>query len=129
MPQANFARRERTVKRIYSATINSLHGLVYGFKTEAALREEIVVLAAAIPIALFIAASPAWYVAMIGALLVVLAVEFLNTAIEKLADHVTPEQHVDIGRIKDFGSAAVFCGLCLAGITWLAALVARFGLF
>jgi diacylglycerol kinase (ATP) len=117
------------VKRIYSATINSLHGLVYGFRTEAALREEIVVLAAAIPIALFIAASPAWYVAMIGTLLVVLAVEFLNTAIEKLADHVTPEQHVDIGRIKDFGSAAVFCGLCLAGITWLAALAARFGLF
>jgi diacylglycerol kinase (ATP) len=117
------------VKRIYSATINSLHGLVYGFKTEAALREEIVVLAAAIPTALFIAASAAWYVAMIGALLVVLAVEFLNTAIEKLADHVTPEQHVDIGRIKDFGSAAVFCGLCLAGITWLAALAARFGLF
>lgn len=117
------------MKRIYSATINSLHGLVYGFKTEAALREEIVVLAAAIPIALFIAASPAWYVAMIGALLVVLAVEFLNTAIEKLADHVTPEQHIDIGRIKDFGSAAVFCGLCLTGLTWLAALAARFGLF
>jgi diacylglycerol kinase (ATP) len=116
------------VKRIYSATINSLHGLVYGFKTEAALREEIVVLAAAIPIALSIAASPAWYVAMIGALLVVLAVEFLNTAIEKLADHVTPQRHVDIGRIKDFGSAAVFCGICLAGLVWLAAIAVRCGL-
>ena len=117
------------MKRIYSATINSLHGLVYGFRTEAALREEILVLAAAIPIALVIAANLAWYVAMIGALLVVLAVEFLNTAIEKLADHVTPEQHIDIGRIKDFGSAAVFCGLCLSGLIWLAALAVRCGLF
>ena len=52
---------------------------------------------------------------MIAALLVVLAVEFLNTAIEKLSDHVTPEQHRDIGRIKDFGSSAVFCALALAG--------------
>jgi diacylglycerol kinase (ATP) len=125
----NFSKARRPVKRIYSATINSLHGLVYGFRTEAALREEILVLAAAIPIALVIAANLAWYVAMIGALLVVLAVEFLNTAIEKLADHVTPEQHIDIGRIKDFGSAAVFCGLCLSGLIWLAALAVRCGLF
>ena len=117
------------MKRIYSMTINSLHGLVYGFKTEAALREEILVLAAAIPIALVTAVSLAWYVAMIGGLLVLLAVEFLNTAIEKLADHVTPEQHIDIGRIKDFGSAAVFCGLCLSGLIWLAALAVRCGLF
>jgi diacylglycerol kinase (ATP) len=62
-------------------------------------------------------------------LLTVLAVEFLNTAIEKLSDHVTPEHHVAIGRIKDFGSAAVFCGLCLAGLVWLAALAVRCGLF
>ncbi len=116
------------MKRIYSATINSLHGLIYGFKTEAALREEIVVLAAAILIAFLVAPSLAWYVAMIGALLIVLAVEFLNTAIEKLSDHVTPEQHIAIGRIKDFGSAAVFCGLCLAGLVWLAALAVRCGL-
>jgi len=121
-------RRGRTVKRIFSATINSLRGLIYGFKSEAALREEIVGLAAAIVIAFFIAPSLAWYVAMIGAVLTVLAVEFLNTAIEKLADHVTPEHHVDIGRIKDFGSAAVFCGLCLAGLIWLAALALRLGL-
>jgi diacylglycerol kinase (ATP) len=52
----------------------------------------------------------------------------LNTAIEKLADHVTREQHADIRRIKDFGSAAVFCGLCLAGLVWIAAIAVRFGL-
>jgi diacylglycerol kinase (ATP) len=117
------------VKRIFSATINSLHGLIYGFRTEAALREEIVILAAAILIAIFLAPNLAWYVAMIGVLLTVLAVEFLNTAIEKLSDHVTPEHHIAIGRIKDFGSAAVFCGLCLAGLIWLAALAVRCGLF
>jgi diacylglycerol kinase (ATP) len=65
---------------------------------------------------------------MLAALLVVLAVELLNTAIEKLSDHVTREHHPDIGKIKDFGSAAVFCTLCLAGLIWLAALAVRFGL-
>jgi diacylglycerol kinase (ATP) len=127
---ATFPRQSDTpVKRLYNATINTLHGLVYGFKTEAALREEIVVLAAAIPVGLFLAPSLAWYVAMIGTLLVLLAVELLNTAIEKLADYVTREQHPDIRRIKDFGSAAVFCALCLAGLVWAAALAVRCGLF
>jgi diacylglycerol kinase (ATP) len=116
------------LKRLYSATQNSLRGLVDGFKTEPALRDEAILVVAALPLGLIVAPSGAWYAGMIGALLIVLAVEFLNTAIEKLADHVTREQHKDIRRIKDFGSAAVFCGLCLAGLIWLAALAVRCGL-
>ena len=116
------------MKRIYSAAKNSLRGLIDGVRTEAAIREEAVIFVLAVPLGVFIAPSLAWYVAMIAALLVVLAVEFLNTAIEKLADHVTPERHRDIGRIKDWGSSAVFCGLALAGLVWLAALAVRFGL-
>jgi len=116
------------LKRLYSATANSLRGIVDGVKTEAAIREEAMLLVLALPLGFFLAPSADWYLAMIGVLLILLAVEFLNTAIEKLADHVTPERHVDIGRIKDYGSAAVFCGLCLAGLVWLAAIVVRCGL-
>jgi diacylglycerol kinase (ATP) len=116
------------LKRLFSATVNSLHGIVDGFRTEPALRDEAVMLAAAVPLGFLLAPSMIWYAAMIGVLLIVLAVEFLNTAIEKLADHVTPEQHSEIRRIKDFGSAAVFCGLCLIGIVWLAAIAVRLGL-
>jgi diacylglycerol kinase (ATP) len=116
------------VKRLTNAIQNSLRGLADGFKTEPALRDEAILFVAAVPLGLLVAPSAAWYVAMIGALIVVLAVEFLNTAIEKLADHVTPEQNTDIRRIKDFGSAAVFCSLCLAGLIWFTALVARCGL-
>jgi diacylglycerol kinase (ATP) len=116
------------LKRLFSATKNSLRGLVDGFKTEPALREEAILFVVAVLLGLVLAPSAVWYVAMIGVILVLLAVEFLNTAIEKLADHVTREQHNDIRRIKDFGSAAVFCGLCLTGLVWLAAIAVRFGL-
>jgi diacylglycerol kinase (ATP) len=116
------------LKRLYSATQNSIRGLVDGLKTEAALRDEAVLFAAGLLLGLVVAPSGAWYAAMIGTLLVVLAVEFLNTAIEKLADHVTREQHSEIRRIKDFGSAAVFCSLGLAGLVWLTALAVRCGL-
>jgi diacylglycerol kinase (ATP) len=116
------------VKRLYNATINSLRGLAYGFRHEAALREEAVLLVAGTLLGLMAAPSVSWYVAMVGSLLVVLAVELLNTAIEKLADHVTREQHPAIGAIKDFGSAAVLCALGVAGLIWLAAIALRCGL-
>jgi diacylglycerol kinase (ATP) len=116
------------VKRLFSATINSLRGLAYGFAHEAALREEMLLLVAGVVAGVFIAPSVAWYVAMVGSLLVLLAVEFLNTAVEKLADYITRERHVEIRRLKDFGSSAVLCAICLAGLVWLAAIALRLGL-
>ncbi len=116
------------MKRLVAATRNSIRGIVDGVRTEPAVRDEAVLLVVALPLGYVLAPNGVWYVAMIGVLLVVLAVEFLNTAIEKLADHVTPERDNQIGRIKDFGSSAVFCGLCLVGMTWLAAIAVRLGL-
>ena len=118
-----------SVKRLFSATINSLRGLRYGFQSEAALREEMLLLAAGVLLGFIVAPSVGWYVIMIASLLILLVVEFLNTAIEKLADYVTRERHIEIRRIKDFGSAAVFCAICLSGLVWLAALAVQVGLF
>jgi diacylglycerol kinase (ATP) len=115
------------VKRLYSATLNSLRGLGYCLRYEAAVREEGILFVIAVPLGFFLAPSVAWYVAMIGSLLVLLSIELLNTAVEKLADFVTLERHVEIRRIKDFGSAAVFCVLWLVGLIWLAAVAQRFG--
>ena len=116
------------MKRIYNATLNSIRGIRYGVVHEAAIREEAILLVAGLLLGLLIAPSVVWYMLLVGSLLVLLGIELLNTAIEKLADHVTPEHHIDILRIKDYGSAAVFCGICLAGVTWLAALAVRLGL-
>jgi diacylglycerol kinase (ATP) len=114
--------------RIYRATRNTFRGLILAVRSEAALRQEIITLAIAVPAGFFLAPDAGWYVAMIGVLWVVMAVELLNTAIEKFADHVTPEWHSQIGMIKDCGSAAVFCTLCLAALVWIAGLAVRFDL-
>ena len=115
------------MKRLFSATINSLRGIRYGFRSEAALREEMLLLVAGIVAGFFAAPGVMWYVVMVGSLLLLLAVESLNTAVEKLADYVTLERHIEIRRIKDFGSAAVFCAICFAGLVWLAAVAVRCG--
>ncbi len=119
---------ELDVKRLYNAFLNTLRGFGYCLVHEAAVREETVLLVIAVPLGLFIAPGVGWYVAMIGSLLAVLAVELLNTSVEKLADHITRDWHVEIRRVKDFGSAAVFCALCFTGLIWLAAIALRLGL-
>jgi diacylglycerol kinase (ATP) len=58
---------------------------------------------------------------------VVLIVELLNTAIEKLADRLTTEHDMQIGRVKDMGSAAVGVALVMAGLFWIFAIVERVG--
>jgi diacylglycerol kinase (ATP) len=86
------------------------------------------VFAVAVPLA-FLIAKDAWrWVALIGVLLAVMIAELLNTAVEKLSDHVTPQTHPAIGRIKDMASAAVGLSLLLAALVWGAALVERLGL-
>lgn len=116
------------MKRIYNATRNSMRGLAFAAHSEPALRQEMGALVAALVIAPLAAPEPAWAVAMVGSILFIMAVELLNTAIEKIADHVTPEWHSAIGELKDIGSAGVFCALVLAALIWAAAIALRVGL-
>jgi len=113
---------------MWRATLNSWRGLIAAAKSEQAFREELVALALALPLA-FVIAAEAWKrMTLVGVILLLMAVELLNTAIEKLSDHVTPSQHPDIGRIKDMSSAAVGVALAIAGFTWLLALAQWVGL-
>ncbi len=113
---------------LVAAFMNTCAGLSHALRTERAVRQEALVLALAIPLALFVGAGLWQRVALVGVVLFVMAVELLNTCIEKLCDHVTPERHPMIKIVKDMGSAAVFCALLIAGLVWLAALAERLGL-
>ncbi len=52
--------------------------------------------------------------------------EALNTAIERLCDHVTPERHPEIGRIKDVAAGAVLLAAITAVVTGLLVFIPRF---
>jgi diacylglycerol kinase (ATP) len=107
------------------ATVNSWNGLVAATRSEAAIRQELVALALSVPLA-FVVATDMWKrLTLVAVVLLLIIVELLNTAIEKLADHVTPATHPGIGRIKDMGSAAVGVALLVAAGIWLVALGER----
>ena len=114
--------------RLLLAARNTWNGLLAATRSEEAVRQELVVLVLAVPLA-FVVATDAWRrLILIAVILFILVVELLNTALEKLSDHVTPDSHPDIGRVKDMASAAVGLSLLLAALVWLVALGERLGL-
>ena len=113
--------------RLWRATINTRNGLAFAIRSEQAVREELVVLAISIPLAWLIGATTMRRVELVAAVVLVLVVELLNTAIEKLADRLTTDHDPKIGQVKDMGSAAVGVSLLMAGMFWIFALVERIG--
>jgi diacylglycerol kinase (ATP) len=113
--------------RLWRATINTRNGLVFAIRSEQAIREELVALVLSLPLAWLIGTSAMRRIELVAAVVMVLVVELLNTAIEKLADRLTTDHDLQIGRVKDVGSAAVGVALVTAGLFWLFALAERMG--
>jgi diacylglycerol kinase (ATP) len=113
--------------RFWRATINSRNGMAFAIRSEQAVREELVALVLSLPLAWLIGVTLMRRVELVGAVVLVLVVELLNTAIEKLADRLTTDHDPQIGKVKDLGSAAVGVALAMAGLFWLFALAERIG--
>ena len=119
--------RDFELLRFWRATLNSRNGMAFAIRSEQAVREELVALVLSLPLAWLIGVTLMRRVELVSAVLLVLVVELLNTAIEKLADRLTTDHDPQIGRVKDLGSAAVGVALVVAGLFWLFALAERIG--
>jgi len=105
--------------RIWNALFYSLDGLAAAFRHEDAFRQEVFLASILIPAVFFLPASGAGRALMIGAVLLVLIVELLNSAVEATVDRISPENHPLAKRAKDIGSAAVFLSLLNVPTVWL----------
>ncbi len=107
------------LRRIWNAFFYSLAGLAAAFRHEDAFRQEVFLAAILIPAAFFMPASGTGRALMVGAVLLVLIVELLNSAVEEAVDRISLENHLLAKRAKDIGSAAVFISLVNVPVVWL----------
>ena len=107
------------VKRIYAAFLYSLQGFRMAWKSEHAFRQELMLVIPGVIVAFLLPLPPLEKVALVAVLLLVLIVELINSAIEAVVDRISFDPHPLSRNAKDFGSAAVFLALTLAGLTWL----------
>jgi diacylglycerol kinase (ATP) len=117
---------KRGLQRVLNATRYSIDGLRAAWAHEDAFRQEALLAAVMIPLALLLPVGVIEKILLIGTVVLVLIVELLNTGIEAAVDRDSFEINPLGKRAKDFGSAAVMLALLVAGGTWLAILAERF---
>ncbi len=104
--------------RLINALGYSRDGLAAAWKNEAAFREEVLLAAIAIPLAIVLGKTGIERGLLIGAILLILIVEILNSGLEAVVDKASPEKHELAKRAKDMGSAAVLLSLVNAAVIW-----------
>ncbi len=110
-------------RRLVSAFLYSIEGFGAAWKSEEAIKVEVVLLPLLVGVAVCLGRTRLEQAIMISALLIVIIVELLNTAIEKTIDRISIEQNQLSKRVKDMGSAAVLGAILNATMVWAMVLV------
>jgi diacylglycerol kinase (ATP) len=106
------------LQRVLNAAGYSWAGLTAAFRHEDAFRQEVFLALLLVPLALYLGETGIARALMIGAVLGVLIVELLNSALEAAVDRISLEHHLLIKRAKDMGSAAVMIALINVVVVW-----------
>ena len=106
------------IKRILKAFIYSRDGFVSAYKSETALRQDVMVFILFSAIALCLD-LPIWQKAiLISSLLFIIIMELVNTAVEVVIDRISPDYHELSKKAKDIGSMLVLLSFVNALILW-----------
>ena len=105
--------------RIRNALVYSMRGLALALRIESAFRQELMLAAVLVPVAIALSLPALDTLALVASVAMVLIVELVNSSIEAAVDRISLDHHRLSGRAKDLGSAAVFVALLLCLVTWL----------
>ena len=111
------------LRRLINAFGYSIAGTLAAFKHEDAFRQEVILSAILIPLALYLGQTGIEQALMIASIILVIIVELLNSSVEATVDRISVKRHKLAKRAKDIGSAAVFFSLINAAVIWFLILV------
>ncbi len=114
----HYGHRPRGIVGIWRAARWSWQGLRAAWLHESSFRLEVMAFVIMAPLGLWLGQTAVERVLLLGAILLVLAAELLNSAIEAVIERYGAEFHVLAGRAKDMGSAAVFVLLVNVALVW-----------
>lgn len=105
------------LKRSIAKFRYAFEGLGHGLLHDRSIRIQAVIGASVIVLCLPLSLYPYEWVLILSMILLVLAAEFMNSAVEALCDKIYPDYHIQAKKIKDYAAAAVLL------ISMIAALV------
>ena len=111
------------LRRILSATRNSLEGFAAAVRHEDAFRQELCLAVLLVPAGLWLGRDGLERALLVATVLFVLVVELLKSAVEATVDRISFDNHRLAKRAKDIGSAAVMLSITTAVSVWLLVLI------
>jgi len=93
--------------KILRSFVFAFNGIRSCFSSETNFKIHVLFAVAAITLGFLLGISPNEWIAIIICIVFVLAMEMINTAIEKLSDVVTQDFHEGIKKVKDIAAGAV----------------------
>ncbi|MDE6195703.1 MAG: diacylglycerol kinase family protein [Erysipelotrichaceae bacterium] len=95
----------------------AFQGLLYGCLKDRSIRLHVGIALLVIGVCAYLSLSMMEWCFIIGSIFIVLAFEFVNSAIEGIVDFISPNYHKEAKKIKDYAAAAVLL------ISFLAAMI------
>ncbi len=90
------------------AVFYSLNGAFHLLKTEHSIQAQTIISVIFIFLGFYFKISPTEWMFKILAIALILSIESLNTAVEKICDYIHPDHNKKIGIIKDISAGAAF---------------------
>ena len=114
---------KREWHRMIARTKHSWWGVVATWQGEPSFKFWACVNAASATLALVLPLTGTERALILALGILILAAECLNTGIEHVVDHLSPEAHPLAKKAKDAGSAGVALAAIAAGVAWLCVLL------
>jgi diacylglycerol kinase (ATP) len=111
--------KRRSVWNFIASVQYAIEGFFAALKHEPSFREGLLLVLLLTPLAIILPLNAVSTALMIGALILILIVEMINSAIEWTIDYLRPERHPLAKRIKDMASAAVFISYINCIVIWV----------
>ena len=109
-------------RRFWRTCVYSWRGWAAAWSSEKTLRQWTLANALSVLAALLLPLGTAERALIIALGLLLLATELMNTAIETVVNHLSPQPHPLAAKAKDCGSAAVALAAIAAGAAWIVVL-------
>lgn len=105
--------------RIVRSIRLSYAGFRYAVAHDVAIRESVIGLVILVPISTLLPVTDLEHLILVLSMMLVVLVEFINSAVEATVDRISLEDHPLAGRAKDSANVAVVIAVLMMGLCWV----------
>jgi undecaprenol kinase len=106
-------------RKLHKSIFVALEGIAHGVSTERNIKIQLAIGILVLIVSLLLEIPTSDFIIILLVSFLVIICELMNTALEKLIDHIHPDNHDNIGKVKDMMAGAVLLSIILAIIVGL----------